>query len=104
MMETIEYEAWWQLHVRVAKGETLTNEELRLYNAGLEEQHTIDNDINAELIERLQQLRGELDALASENSTLHSQQEELDQKIVALESAYQDLTGEPLMSTSYATR
>ena len=103
-METIEFEKWWQLHLRVAKREMLADEELRLYNAGLEEQHTTENDINANLIERLQRLRGELDALASENNELHSQQEELDQKIVALESAYQHLTGQPLTSTSYATR
>lgn len=103
-MEASEYELWWQLHVRVAKGETLNDEELILYNEGLADQHSAEEGINEDLIERLQQLRTQLDELAHENDSLYKQQEQLDQKIVVLESAYQTLTGQPLTSVSYATR
>lgn len=103
-MGTIEYEQWWQLHLRMAKGETLSDEEFSAYNSGLEEQHLAENDINEDLVKQLQQLRGHLDELAEENSSLHRQQEQLDQKIATLESAYQSLTGQPLTSVSYATR
>ena len=84
MMEIIEYEQWWQLHLRMAKGETLREEELGLYNNGLEEQHLAEKDINEDLVKRLQQLRGQLNQLAEENSSLHRQQEQLDQKIAVL--------------------
>ncbi len=102
MMETIEYEQWWQLHLRMAKGETLSEEKLSLYNNGLAEQHLAEEDINEDLVKRLQQLRGQLNKLAEGNSSLHRQQEQLDQKIAVLESAYQNLTGQPITS-AYAT-
>lgn len=103
-MGKFEYEEWWQLHLRVAKGESLNAEELGLYNRGLEEQHLAEEDINQDLIEHLRQLRGQLDQLIVKNDLLHKQQNQLDQKIAVLESAYQTLTGQPITSASYATR
>jgi predicted nuclease with TOPRIM domain len=103
-METETYERWWALHLRVAKGEALNEAEFALYNAGLEEQYLAEEEINEDLIKRLQLLRARLDMLADENRSLHRQEAQLDEKIAVLESAYQHLTGQPITSVSYATR
>jgi len=39
-MEEKQYKIWWELHRRVAKGETLPEEENKVYQAGLVEMET----------------------------------------------------------------
>lgn len=36
-MEEKQYKIWWELHRRMAKGETLSEEENEVYQAGLAE-------------------------------------------------------------------
>ena len=36
-MTELEYQQWWQYHIRVARGESLSDEETAIYQAGIEE-------------------------------------------------------------------
>jgi len=82
-MNEAEYSYWWQLHVRAARGESLSAEEQAVYDAGRGE---------LERSERLQPLwdakqsREELRKLEAERTRLEQQRRELDAEIAALES------------------
>jgi len=103
-MEKSEYEAWWQLHLRVAQGEILGSEEQIRYQQGLLELESAEEAVDHELVAQLQQLRTRLDELNRENTVLHEKSDRLDHEIAELEAAYQMLTGQPLLPATYAAR
>lgn len=102
-MEQFKYEQWWQLHLRVAQGETLQGEEQTSYHKGLLELQATEAEVEHDLVIQLKQLRMHLDERNSENVALHKKHEQLDQEIAALEVAYQTLTGQALIIDTYAT-
>jgi len=83
-MDQAEYERWWQLHVRVAREDSLTSEEKRAYEAGrLEFEKTEDfGELAA-----AKQAREQLVALDAERDRLEQRRKQLDSEIVALESS-----------------
>ncbi len=84
-MTDFNYERWWELHVRNAKGEALTVEEQAEYDAG---QVILDGEepiIDSDTVTRLRVLRSTIGRAVERHTELVSRSEELDQKIAALE-------------------
>ena len=89
-MSDFDYEHWWGLHLRNAKGEVLTGPEKAEYVAGLAivegEEPIIDSDIAA----RLRALRATVGRAVERHAELVSRSQALGQKIAALELQYPD--------------
>lgn len=90
-MDEITYERWWQLHLRVAKGETLLAEDRVEYETGSALLDSLDEEgqriqQNDRLM--LEKLRAYIDQLDRQNQDLTRKNKELDKKIKRLEKAY----------------
>src|SRR5262245_52884193 len=93
-MEANAYKKWSELHLRVARGETLTAEEQATYNAGIQEldhEEKIEGDIV-----RLRQLRSSLAQLEVENAHLREERLQLDAQIAAIEARLSQETRQEL--------
>ena len=100
-----EYEIWWQLHLRVATGETLGTEENQLHQAGLELlQREEATQLSSADVSLLRSLRARVQTLTQLQNNLLSQSAKLDEQIEKLERAYQQLTGLDLAVDVYAIR
>ena len=100
-----EYEVWWQLHLRVATGETLDAEENQVYQAGLELlQREEETQLSSADVSLLRSLRARMQTLTQLQNNLLSQSAKLDEQIEKLERAYQQLTGLDLAVDVYAIR
>ena len=77
------FQTWWKLHVRVARGESLTGEEGAFY-----EPHRQDLETNeqSQLLLGAKSARDDLTALDSERSLLEQRRQDLDAEIRLLES------------------
>lgn len=91
-----QYQIWWQLHRRFAKGEFLSETELREYKKGrkeleTEEQQEQRGTLPAILLwqKRWQELNRQAQNLAQQDATLR-------QQATLLEDQYLALTGEKL--------
>ena len=82
-MDEAAYQQWWQLHVRVARGESLSPEETSAYAAG---RRDLDEDENLRSFEIAKQARQELQALDAERTRLEQRRRQLDAEISSLES------------------
>ena len=83
-MDQATYQQWWQLHLRVARGDHLSSDERSFYDAGLSEIEQEAPPLDA-AAERSQ------DALAAreaEKEILMRSRRELDAEIADLESRY----------------
>ena len=103
-MDQANYERWWQLHLRTAKGEILNDTEQTEYEAGtsaldLEEQ-TRGQDADLAL---LRKLKAEIARLEAAHAQLQTKNRRLEQQIWTLEGAYAVLTGLELGGQSYVT-
>lgn len=81
---------WWALHVRVARGESLAEEERSVYEAGLrqrEQEEPLRADISS-----LQAARSSLAALEIEQTRLRKKRAELDAEIATLEASLNERT------------
>jgi hypothetical protein len=95
-MNEQQYQTWWRLHRRAAVGETLSEEENRIYQAGLAEMEADEwaqLRPAAVLLQSLQQRWRELTAL---NRELAEQEAELREQAAQLEQRYLTLTGEKI--------
>jgi hypothetical protein len=95
-MDEQQYRIWWELHRRVSKGETLSNEENQVYLAGrseLEEEEWAGLPKVAGVVRPLQERLRELRA---RNQDLVQQEEVLRRRATELEVQYVALTGVPL--------
>ncbi len=93
-MNPQEYEQWWQLHVRVASGETLLAIEEQIYKAGLQKVEQEEREpLSENLFNQLLPLRQRIDELNAQHDQLTLENNKLDKKIKKLEKAYQTLTG-----------
>lgn len=101
-MDQIAYQRWWQLHIRVARGESLGVDEQALYEAGLTELDIEEKrqweDAGLEL---LRQLKAEVEGLEAAHAQLQARSQRLDRRIWTLEGAYMSLTGLELSSQSH---
>jgi hypothetical protein len=96
-MATFDYERWWQLHLRVAVGETLTLQEQTDYQAGLAIlDHEEEVASQGQSVAVLRQMRARLRELTQIHSRLQAQSQALEQQILALEDIYQKATGHAL--------
>lgn len=102
-MDEKTYKRWWQYHLRVARGETLTPAEQVEYEAGVKR---LDQEEGEQLqtngLAALRQARAQIEQLRIVNTQLLAKSAGLDRRIVALEKSYQALTGYPLL-TEHAT-
>lgn len=88
------YNQWWKLHLRVSRGETLTSQEQKQYNTGLD---ALDNEEKVQFqatgLNAIRQLRASIEKLQDFHTELMQKSNRLDEQIVTLEKAYQQLTG-----------
>ncbi len=94
-MSEFDYDTWWALHLRVAKGESLSEQETAEYESGLkhlEGQPTGDD----EALVYLRSLRAAISRAATLHTALTARSVALDSEIALLESAYQQQTGQAL--------
>lgn len=84
MSHTIHPKAWWELHVRKARGETLSDEEQRLYDAEVARQDGEAVPLKSDL-GSLRNLREQARALAQANPELRDRLAELDREIRSAE-------------------
>ncbi len=74
-MDPDTYQRWWALHLRVARGETLSAEERPFYEAGLkqlQQEETLKDPSDS-----IRELRAGIAALQAEHAQLHAQSEKL---------------------------
>jgi len=86
-MDNATYQNWWQLHLRLARGETLSSDESAAYQVGLAD---LDRDEQLTATVDARELRQSLTKLQKEYSVLEDQRHELDAVIAALESRLSD--------------
>ncbi|MDP6505759.1 MAG: hypothetical protein QF886_19210 [Planctomycetota bacterium] len=84
-MDEFTYKRWWPLHLRVARGESLSSEEREMYEAGLEELEQ-EETLKADFSE-LKEARAKVAQLKAEQTDLQARREQLDAEIEALEAA-----------------
>lgn len=95
-MSNLEYEQWWSLHLRVAKGETLSPQEESDYATGLSQLDGETAATNGETVNYLRTLRTAINRAVSLHTELTARSADLDRKILALEARYQQQTGQTL--------
>ncbi len=77
------FQTWWELHVRVARGESLTADEALVYQARSD---SLDAEEESQLLVRAKLARHDLTSLESERAELEQRHQELDAEICLLES------------------
>ena len=92
MMTDQGYREWWQLHVRVARSETLSPEEHARYEAGVKELDA--GEKYPSTLEALRAMRARLAGLRGEEERLHTEQRALDERVAELEARYYAQTGQ----------
>jgi predicted nuclease with TOPRIM domain len=88
-----EYGQWWQLHVRTARGETLTPQEQSAYEAAL---RGLDSHESLGTLADARHARQQLIALEAEHSRLEERRRQLGIQIEELEGRLGERTRELL--------
>ena len=81
-MDDSAFQAWWELHVRVARGESLAPAEQAIYEAT---RVALDDEEQRETLWNARQAKQELRELESECSRLEERRRQLDDEIGSLE-------------------
>lgn len=92
-MDKVAYQNWWQLHLRVSRGEVLVGDENAAYQTGLSDLQCSDQ-LSATLDAR--ELRQSLATLQKEHIDLEHQRQSLDREIASLECRLSDYAREYL--------
>ena len=101
-MDQKAYQQWWQLHIRAARGDSLSAGEQALYEAGLTELDTEEQrQWEGANLDLLRQLKAEVESLEATHAQLQARSQRLDRRIWTLEGAYMSLTGVELSSQIY---
>jgi hypothetical protein len=95
-MEENQYKIWWELHRRVAKGETLSEEERSVYEAGRAELQAEEWANLREPSMNIQSLRERWRQLTERSQQLAREETALRELAAQLEQQYLALTGESL--------
>lgn len=94
----VEYQQWWQYHIRIARGETLSTEEDAIYRAGIDALDREEADqLQLASLQNLRRLRTQIQRLTQNLGQFTAQHEQLNRKIANLEQTYQRLTGYSLV-------
>lgn len=88
-MDKATYQHWWQLHLRVARGNSLNPAEKSSYDDGRQE---LEREEHFRETTDLKESREELLALEAEHAVLESQRKQLDAEISELESRLSEQT------------
>ena len=103
MVTQSDYQQWWEYHIRLARGEALTAEELTIYRAGID---TLDGEETQQLqfasLKKLRELRNQVQVLTQSLGQLSRRNEQLSHKIEEMEQTYQQLTGYSLLVDVHA--
>src|SRR5271163_940121 len=84
-MDPVAYKRWWALHIRVALGESLAEEDSAFYEAG---KQSLDKEEELAYDDQgVHQARAALAALEAENLQLRARSEKLHAEIAAVERA-----------------
>ncbi len=103
-MTDTEYQQWWQLHIRTARGESLNETEQKLYHTGLEKLDREETErLQLASLANLRQLRNQVQQLTQSLAQLTAHNDLLSRRIARLEQTYQQLTGYSLLSDAHAT-
>lgn len=96
VMDEQQYRIWWELHRRVSKGETLSDEDNQIYLAGRSELEAEEWASLPRIAEAVRPLQERLRELRERNQNLVQQEATLGRRATELEVRYLALTGEPL--------
>jgi hypothetical protein len=78
------YQRWWELHVRVARGDRLSPEDRAVYDTTRRE---LEDDETFKPLQSAKQARDELHELEVQHRCLEQRRQELDAEIAMIESA-----------------
>jgi hypothetical protein len=76
------YRRWWELHLRVARGERLSDEDRAVYDAT---RHELEDNETLQPFRHARQAREELRELELQRRGLEARRQELDAEIAAVE-------------------
>lgn len=88
-MDQQSYQQWWQLHLRVARGESLTSNEQASYDARRSE---LEREERLRDTTEARESREQLTTLEAEHLELEAQRQQLDKEIAELESRLTEQT------------
>lgn len=97
-MDERSYRAWWPLHLRVAKGETLSADEQTAYEAGLQQLDAEEAEAfrpDKEIVD-LRELREQVFAADAEHQRLSKQYETMRSEMARLEALLDERTRQAL--------
>jgi hypothetical protein len=84
-MDEATYKVWWPLHIRAAKGESLTSDERAFYEMWLKRLHEEEKlDTN---LDEARAIRESIKALETERSQLEERRRKLQERAALLEAA-----------------
>jgi predicted RNase H-like nuclease (RuvC/YqgF family) len=86
MTQSVDPRLWWELHLRKARGETLSEAEQQLYDAETARQDRQAPPLASDL-QALKELRDQVRALARDNTALRARLSDLDAEIRRVEAA-----------------
>jgi hypothetical protein len=97
-MDDKDYQSWWPLHLKIAKGETLNADELSVYEAGLQLLDTEEAKTfrQAEELDHLRDLRRRVLAADSEHQQLSKQYDTMRTEMARLETLLDERTRQAL--------
>ncbi|MEW6209078.1 MAG: hypothetical protein AB1631_11975 [Acidobacteriota bacterium] len=95
-MDEQRYKIWWELHRRISRGETLSDQENQIYRDGRDEMEAEEWAILNNAADALRPLQERLRELIERNHALAQQESFLRQRATELEKQYEALTGESL--------
>lgn len=84
-MIELEYQQWWQYHIRIARGESLTEAEQAIYYAGIDALDRAEAEqLHLASVKNLRQLRNQVQLLTQSLRQLTMRNEQLSRKIADL--------------------
>lgn len=89
-MDETTYHAWWALHLRAARGESLNPQEQATYEAGLRQMH--QEEMCDQDVATLRQAQATVAALETEQAQWRARREQLEAEIVTLEAVLSERT------------
>lgn len=84
-MKRHEYQEWWNLHLRSARGEELPDSERTAYEEGLKQLHA--EEVLADNLPVIREVREAVMAMDAKCDELHARRQQLKAEIAALEAA-----------------
>jgi hypothetical protein len=94
LMDEQAYREWWPLHLRFAKGESLSPEEQRAYTEG--KRRFREEEALEDSLVRMRKTREEIKALEKERKLLQKRRRQLQNRVTALEAALSEKTKQAL--------